>query len=456
MNSFLSEVDAAARSRSAGHKVRTGASVQHAMACAARWTADHAGLPFEVAKLPTVRRASAPVREAEPRWAEMWEPAVLIHLLRVALDEHHRSLVRATAASVYLVCVASMRLVNGLRSAPPLLDSSHVFHGLAVLSKGRRRSSMAPSPWSVPCVSPDGSISDTEVAFGLQSALSFLPSQCCSMFPQLLDACGKPAALERAVAACPTARASGAQLETSVTFLLTLPPMSLSRAEARKIASRKHGPRHLMPEVARVLGLPVSARHEIGMWSAGYTTVMVARPSPSAAGEWEECFFRVPGHNFGLASAVLNFYHTAEPPTVFSRLFFGTPVTRYYDDHGVHEPSYAAGSGQECHFALHELLRFHFDFAKHEPWARSVVYTGVRTDWSRDSEGIVTIGVSAFVLFSVEWAWLLSTSLGSASVAILAQQSMTNFGKFSFFSTSSSINCPTLKCAFTGRACCLP
>jgi len=77
----------------------------------------------------------------------------------------------------------------------------------------------------------------------------------------------------------------------------------------------------------------------------GYTVVMVAKPPSSDNGDWTECFFRVPGHNFGLASAVLNFYHVAEPPTVFSRLFFGAPVTRYYDDHGVHEPAYAAGSG---------------------------------------------------------------------------------------------------------------
>ncbi|KAL1528241.1 hypothetical protein AB1Y20_009599 [Prymnesium parvum] len=214
MNAFLADVDAAARRRSAGHKSRTGSSVQHAMACAARWTSDHAGLPFDAAKLPTVRKSSAPVREREPRWAEMWEPAVLVHLLRVAIDNRQRGLVRATAAAVYLVCAASMRLVNGLRSAPPIIDESLVFHGVAVLSKGRRRSSMAPSPWSVPCVSPDGSITDSEVALGLQTALSHLPPDCCSMFPQLHDDGGRAVALERAVGVYPAARASSTQLET--------------------------------------------------------------------------------------------------------------------------------------------------------------------------------------------------------------------------------------------------
>lgn len=155
---------------------------------------------------------------------------------------------------------------------------------------------------------------------------------------------------------------------------------------------------------------------------------MVARPTQSADGGWDACLFRVPGHNFGLASAVLNFYHMAEPPTVFSRLFFGTPVTRYYDDHGVHEPSYTAGSGQECHFLLHELLRFHFDFAKHEPWARSVVYTGVRTDWSRDSEGLVTVGVSRSRRDGVRL--LIAEALASNSLSPAAASSLRGKARF--------------------------
>lgn len=128
----------------------------------------------------------------------------------------------------------------------------------------------------------------------------------------------------------------------------------------------------------------------------GYTTVMVASP-PGSIGphaDWQPSVFLVPGHNFGLASAVLNFYSAAEPPTVFSRLFFGVPVVRYYDDHSVHEPSYAAASGQSCHVALHDLLHFRFDVGKHVPWQRSVLYTGVCTDWSDDAHGRVTVGVS--------------------------------------------------------------
>ncbi|KAL1524886.1 hypothetical protein AB1Y20_019765 [Prymnesium parvum] len=221
LSAFLADVDTAARSRAVHRSKQTGASVQHAMACAARWVTDHAGLPFDIAKSRQVRKASAPAREVDPGWSAMWEPAILVHLLRVALHEQHRGLVRAVAAAAYFVCAASMRLINGLRSGPPVLDSQGVFHGIAALSKGRRRSTMAPRPWCVPSVSPDGETSDSAVRCGLQSAIAQLPQGCCSMFPRLVDADGREVALERAVAASPTARAADAQLETTVMYLPT-------------------------------------------------------------------------------------------------------------------------------------------------------------------------------------------------------------------------------------------
>ena len=93
---------------------------------------------------------------------------------------------------------------------------------------------------------------------------------------------------------------------------------------------------------------------------------------------------------------MLNFNCIPEPVVAFSRRALAVPVTQFYDDQGVHEPSYARGSGQSVHFELHELLRFHFDLGKHVPWGRSVVYTGVVTDWTCDSqaEGFVSVGVS--------------------------------------------------------------
>ena len=133
----------------------------------------------------------------------------------------------------------------------------------------------------------------------------------------------------------------------------------------------------------------------------GYTTVMVAVPanalypgSPST-----ELCFRKPGLNFGLVCAPVLWYCVPEPLVAFSRRAFGVPVTRFYDDHQVSEPSYAAGSGQAVHFQLHEIARFHFDIGKHTPWGRTILYTGVLTDWTNDSGtgdgcGVVYVGAT--------------------------------------------------------------
>ena len=129
-----------------------------------------------------------------------------------------------------------------------------------------------------------------------------------------------------------------------------------------------------------------------------YTVVMVVAPPDAlfAGSPLDTVLFKVPGHNFGLVSAVTNWHSASEPPVVFSRRFFATPVTRFYDDHQVSEPQYAGASGQHVHFELHELLRFHFDIGKHVSWSRHVLYTGVVTDWTLDYlEGIVSIGVSS-------------------------------------------------------------
>jgi hypothetical protein len=124
-----------------------------------------------------------------------------------------------------------------------------------------------------------------------------------------------------------------------------------------------------------------------------YTVVMVAMPRED--GGFDAVLLRVPGHNFGLTSAVLNAYCIPAFTCTVSRRLLATPVTHFYDDHQVSEPSYTGGSGQRAHFELHEVLRFHFDLQKHVVWQRSVVYTGVLTDWSADHLGFVSVGVTS-------------------------------------------------------------
>jgi hypothetical protein len=49
-------------------------------------------------------------------------------------------------------------------------------------------------------------------------------------------------------------------------FLLTLPPLSMSAADAKKLSG--HSLRHLMPTLARCFGLSEEERRELARWAA--------------------------------------------------------------------------------------------------------------------------------------------------------------------------------------------
>ena len=134
-----------------------------------------------------------------------------------------------------------------------------------------------------------------------------------------------------------------------------------------------------------------------------YTVVCVAEPfvhEDNGDPDYRAVFFRVPGHNFGLLSAVLNWNAIPAPVCAFSRRALAVPVTNYYDDDQATEPSYSCAMGGlgvsagDAHFELHELLRFHFDLGKRRGWSPRRVYLGVCTDWTWEASGWATIGVT--------------------------------------------------------------
>ena len=270
MDWFLSSQDDLGQAAASGK--RTGLHRKHSMAGAARWLFDHAGVLFAAAKAKHVRKASGPPKVREPAWAEMWEVAVLAHLCRIAVLYSGPSsmIIRSYALAAFLVNAASLRLISGLRSGPAQLeftsDGKPFASSVAALSKGKRRSVMQPLPWLVPCVSPDTSISDHLLAATVRDVSEFLTAcGACSMFPVLLSVSGAVASLPTAVT-CVHGRSSDGRLVAAVAYLLEWAPLSLARKEARAVAKRKHGPRHTLPELARVMMLPEPARDLIGYW----------------------------------------------------------------------------------------------------------------------------------------------------------------------------------------------
>lgn len=88
------------------------------------------------------------------------------------------------------------------------------------------------------------------------------------MFLELVDPSGALCTLGSATA-FGTAPASPERLAASLAFLLTWAPLAYPSAKSKKVAAGKHGPRHTLPEIARVMGMPAEARDELGRWKTG-------------------------------------------------------------------------------------------------------------------------------------------------------------------------------------------
>lgn len=269
---FLREEDERARQPSATARVssRTGGTVRHARACALRWLAAVGCVPFAAHDLQ-VRRSAPPDASKEPGMTSMWEVAVVRHFLIIAVRYYGpRELVsRVYAAAAYVMCIASLRQLDAVRSAAPqrvMVDGVPALHGVALYTKGHNtRARQRPMPWWIPTVSIEPSISDQQVADALEAVFSWIPPGAPSMFLELVDAEGKPCGLHEAVSfgASP---ARPDRLAASLAYLMTWAPLSYPAATAKDIAAGKHGPRHTLPEIARVMGMPAEARDELGRW----------------------------------------------------------------------------------------------------------------------------------------------------------------------------------------------
>ena len=104
----------------------------------------------------------------------------------------------------------------------------------------------------------------------------------------------------------------------------------------------------------------------------------------------------VPGHNFGLASAVINFNRYPELAVAAARRLLWTVSEHYYDDVDTAEPSFARGSGQRALERLCGAQFFGFGFDDEQTSAMSGAndYLGVSTDLTPAPQGYVLMEVS--------------------------------------------------------------
>ena len=105
-------------------------------------------------------------------------------------------------------------------------------------------------------------------------------------------------------------------------------------------------------------------------------------------------YFTLPGFNFGLRAAVLQFNRFPELMTAVARRLMNIVCSHYFDDYVVVEPLRSARHAQHCLATLHRLVGFPFAAAKHVKATGVFVFLGVQSDLSRAHIGTVTLAVT--------------------------------------------------------------
>ena len=147
---------------------------------------------------------------------------------------------------------------------------------------------------------------------------------------------------------------------------------------------------------------PMKMQHGTSDLRAAYRRVPTRQPQFTCVAVWDDdakkvAYCDVPGHNFGLKSAVVNFNRFPELAAVAARRLLWCVTEHYYDDNDSCEPRYAGTSGQDMLIELcgDDFFGFSFDPGKTESMEESNEYLGVVSDLSRVHEGVLMMDVSS-------------------------------------------------------------
>ena len=171
------------------------------------------------------------------------------------------SVVSVYSSLLVMCCFASLRVKDAqratLRFAPSA--SGEVVQGECFTSKHPKRRAPQRMPFYLPCME-DTFGPWSGPTKGLQSAL---PGR-----DYLFPAVRKPrsAAVSDARAGLVATPARSPEVIEAMRAILMMPPLALDKKEAARISG--HSLRHVLPTLARVFGLSVEDRNELGRWAA--------------------------------------------------------------------------------------------------------------------------------------------------------------------------------------------
>lgn len=234
----------------------SGDSVPLALRSALTWGRNHAGLTgLAVYSDAFVNVASPPPKP--PKAAVALTMPIFAHLAFVAVANPSAA-VREYAAALVLCCLAALRVRDAQRARLSACSSSMVA-GCCFTSKHPKRRSPVPMLFTT----------STWDSFSGPWHASLAPRARAGEVDYLFRAVRRPRGVRRfdlPGVSLLNKPASSADVVAVMRFILTLPPLELTPAEAAQYSG--HSMRHWLPTLARVLRVSEEDRAELARWAA--------------------------------------------------------------------------------------------------------------------------------------------------------------------------------------------
>ena len=177
--------------------------------------------------------------------------------------------------------------------------------------------------------------------------------------------------------------------------------ITCGRADFPLMVSREFARRGVQRGITKRAWRKQRMRHGTNDLKSAYRHVPTRDPDYTCVAVWSTdaqkvVYCDVPGHNFGLKSAVVNFNRFPELAAVAARRLLWVVTEHYYDDNDTCEPGWAGDSGQLALIALCgcDFFGFPFDPDQHVPMHTSNEYLGVESRLHRMHEGVLEMDVS--------------------------------------------------------------
>jgi hypothetical protein len=247
---FVQDEQACSRSKTGGLSVPN--SLRNGLAFAAH----HLKLPLDVDAEAFVNVSQLPARTPQPALATTIR--MLYHFIH--LTRHHSMpVVRLYAAGLSLASVSALRLRDCQRASIQL--RADYVAGSCYTSKHPKRRQPLVMPFFAPMVQHRW-LADWWLPLP-QGSPTFGGCGPDFVFPKLSVPRGQDFTHAKVVRLPGPARSS--DVIKAMRHMLTLPPLSMSVAEAKRYSG--HSMRHLLPTVARILGFSKEERDELGRWA---------------------------------------------------------------------------------------------------------------------------------------------------------------------------------------------